>query len=238
MLARVLRYITAFVSASEDPGAGRERRKVVRLKCKIPVRLLPESGAPLEAMVVDLGLKGLCLRCCERLQPEEVYRVQHPGRSPEFEVQEVRCKVRWVRERRFSDSSLYGLAFHDSRSNIERSWIRYILNCLGLDEANAFQRRVYLRARLDVPVTIEGEPARLLDLGLGGALLEGLALKEGESKVLCLGPWSGLEGLELAGQVVESRIQEGSPVCAVRWVEPAGPQLQLLGKYVLRGLQV
>lgn len=156
-----------------------ERRKKLRVRTYIRLEFTTEDGVRGSAIVTDLSLDGLRLRCQSPLVEGQNVDVIFPDSSATEATGAVRCKVVWLQTIQQVGRTSYeaGLHFEDSRENMQRSWVKYVLEQLGFDENKTFQKRKYVRARGQIPARIftvhEGEAltGEVVNLGVGGALL-------------------------------------------------------------------
>jgi hypothetical protein len=155
-----------------------ERRKKLRVRTYIRLEFDSAQGR-CSGIVTDLSLDGLRMRCQSPLQVGELVEVFFPDSSDRASTGSVRCRTVWTQELRQVGRISYeaGLAFEDSRENMQRSWVRYVLEQLGFDENKTFQRRRFLRARGQVPARAfthqqeESFNGEIVNLGVGGGLL-------------------------------------------------------------------
>lgn len=156
-----------------------ERRKKLRVRTYIRLEFTSEESGRSSGIVTDLSLDGLRLRCQTPLHQGQLLEVFFPdGKDPET-TGSVRCKAVWLQTLSQVGRTSYeaGLSFEDTRENMKRSWVKYVLEQLGFDESKTFQKRRYLRAHGQIPARVftqyEGEPiaGEVLNLGVGGALL-------------------------------------------------------------------
>ncbi len=153
-----------------------ERRKKLRVRTYIRLEYVTEDGRG-SAIVTDLSMDGLRMRCQKAFKDGEQVEVFFPEGSES--TGSVRCKTVWLQELGQVGRTSYeaGLSFEDSRDNMQRSWVKYVLEQLGFDENKTFQRRRFLRANGQIPARVftayEGEPITgvVMNLGVGGALL-------------------------------------------------------------------
>lgn len=155
-----------------------ERRKKLRVRTYIRLEIARKDGRA-SAIVTDLSLDGMRLRCQQPLENGEQIEVFFPeGKDPE-QTGSVRCRAVWLNTHEQVGRTSYeaGLSFEDSRDNMKRSWVKYVLEQLGFDENKTFQKRRFLRANGQIPARVftayEGESltGEVINLGVGGALL-------------------------------------------------------------------
>ncbi|MCA9794394.1 MAG: PilZ domain-containing protein [Candidatus Eremiobacteraeota bacterium] len=246
MLRDLFKGLISLVKGQPDEQAPpEERRHLVRLKCCIPVELF-HSGEGFSATVVDMGMKGMQVRTRTKFEPGAEVSVMHGSESPEFKLRTVRCKVVWCRARRFSQDVVLGVSYHDSNENLDASWIRYLLNCLGLDETTIRQRRQHIRVDASIMTDIYHEEGnrlasgQLVNMSLGGCLVQIPQHVEPSTPVsLEIGPFSSLPVLKVKGKSLDSREDErlGGYLCSVEFNELEAFEVKRVGDYVIRLLQ-
>lgn len=198
------------------------------------------------SVVTDLGPAGMRLKFVEPLKRGDEILVTLEEDVPPDAVAAVRCQVVWCRKRRFSADRLAGLRYDDSEENLDRSWVRCILDSLGLREDDSSpQRRRWIRAESALPGLLEaGEVTSLvqvMDLGVGGALLQSPQTMPVQQRAsVCLGPWDELPALRLEGELVGSAEDPllASNLHRVRFDSPPPRKLKLLGDYIIKVLRV
>ena len=230
------------LTLGRDRTATGERRRLVRLKCRYRVTCEMDRSA-FRAVVVDMSVQGLRLEIPERLKRGQVVHVTYAG-DPAFIMGPVRCVVNWTR--RSPQGHLEaGLRYEDLESNLARSWVKLILRELGFDAVNIFQRRKARRvvAMLNVQLRLSGRTelnARVLNLGVGGALLQTLdPLERGQVLTMDLGPVKGLPLLSVSAEVLTCRYEPRNQFwfCGVRFRGLADRQLDLLSRYLIHLLK-
>ncbi len=222
-----------------------ERRKKLRIKTYIRLQIRLESGPGL-ATVTDLSLEGMRLKTSHALkegQDIEVFFPEDCGDS----VGSVVCKIVWVKAQGFPGKATTeaGLSFLENPDNMERSWVKYVLDQLGFDQQVTFQKRRFLRATGKIPARAftalegEGSPGEILNIGIGGALL---ALDEPLMEnlqihcELCL--WRILPALRLPCRVLSVKIEDEDDedtrfLHALLFLGMDTEQVKLLGNYVI-----
>lgn len=222
-----------FFNVARERHDGSERRKSVRLQCHYKV-FCSQGLRRFEAVVQDVGLTGLQLTTANRLKRgQTVEVVPINGGNP------VPCLIRWIR--RGGSEWVAGLSFELRPSELVHSWVSQLLTAVGFNEEAVYQRRTAVRAAADLPVALRGPgeemlAGRLLDLGVGGALVQvtrQVAL--GDRYTLVLGPHKNLETVRLDGEVV--RVDSPDPGdrfnLGLRFIGPGNSQVRLLGNYVM-----
>ncbi len=242
MLKEILAGLKTLTLGSGRTATG-ERRRLVRLKCRYAVTCEVEKAA-FRAVVVDMGVQGLRLETPERLKRGQVAHVTYSTPHAAFAVDSVRCVVSWVR-RNGQGQLEAGLRYEDQEENLEKSWVKVILREMGFDAASIFQRRKARRvvAMLTVQLRRPGGAvmnARVLNLGVGGALLQiADPLDRGQTLLMDLGPVKGLPVLPVSAEVLTCRYEPRSEswFCGVRFRNLSDRQLDLLSRYLIHLLK-
>ena len=221
-----------------------ERRRLIRLRCDYQVQCTCRDQH-FSARVVDIGLNGMRLFSEERLKTQSKLQIDRPDSVPELEAEQVLCQVRWCRKRRNSEGYEAGVQYSDTEGNVKRSWVRFLLKELGFDERSIFTRRKAVRAEGQVPAQLSGDDGRSLagivvNLGVGGAFFEGVASYDSGSAIrIRLGVGDRGKSLELPGSVVTTRFHSETETyqSSIRFSELSGPQVRLLGDYIIQLLK-
>ncbi len=196
-----------------------ERRRKLRVRTYIRLEIGRDSGRD-HAIVTDLSLDGLRLRRSQPLIEGEKVEVYFPDGSEEHRTGAVRCRVVWVQEIGVPGRQSFeaGLSFEDSRENMRRSWVKYVLEQLGFDENKTFQKRKFVRAHGKIPARAylalgeEFLSGQLLNLGVGGALLELDQPLEKEQMIHCeICLWRILPALRLPCKVLSVTSEPPEP---------------------------
>ncbi|GMU54367.1 MAG: hypothetical protein AMXMBFR33_35130 [Candidatus Xenobia bacterium] len=189
---------------------GEELRSRIRVLCRYPVQIESGEGPPDRAYVVDIGLNGLRVEDVRRLKKGSL--VQVASAYPGLEHNRLTCEVVWCRER-ISGGYNAGLSYETAPPG---SWVRVILDELGLDEERGAQRRRYVRIATSLRAQVRDlssnqllTEGRVVNLGLGGVLLRSpRQLAEG-NEVLCLfGPYSHYPHLSVEATCLSSHYDE------------------------------
>lgn len=224
-----------------------ERRKKLRIRTYIRLEYQGRQGRD-SAIVTDLSLDGMRMRCVRPLTKDEQIEVFFVDSSDPERTGSVRCRVVWLKliEQVGHRSYEAGLSFEDSRDNMRRSWVKYVLEQLGFDDKKTFQKRKYLRAKGKIPArifTVSGaSPAgEVINLGVGGALLaldEPLAKDSQIHCEICL--WRILPALRLPCKVLEvapdsERGSQGSSrfLHSLLFLGMDTQEVKLLGNYII-----
>lgn len=192
-----------------------ERRRFVRLPCRYAVYCMDRRKAH-EAVVSDIGPYGLRLDMVHRLSIGQkvnlVYRGVPGGsltRLPFKKLQEVEskmpCKVLWVK--RHTDNYQAGVVFQLQGEELAQTWVKPVLEKMGLSKGAFTQKRSLIRARalLDAEVRHEGTAVEglLVNVGLGGALFQSKQhLNPGIKVTLTVNPKGKLPPLQVTGQII------------------------------------
>ena len=184
-----------------------ERRNTMRVDCCYQVECTRPEGS-FKASVINMGLGGMRLLSAQELQAEECFSVQ------QADMGSLSVRVVWCRPRSTGDNFETGVVYRDGLEQLENSWVKGALRRLGFETRSLYERRRTLRARISVQadLTLAGKVygCTMLDLGLGGALVETpkpiLGVQEGAKVNLAV----QLEGAEpLSARIVYSRQLEG-----------------------------
>lgn len=243
MLQSFVKSLKSLVTGRGGPSLSpEEKRNLIRVRCRLPVMVSegPEEGR--QATVTDISLNGMRVKVTAPPKGADLF-VSHPLQGSEFEVETVRCQVMWARKRRFSGDVVVGLKFNDDPQNLAKSWVRYILRAIGLDERAIYQRRKYIRADSSLPADIQHLQSRerladgsAINLGIGGLLFQTLDPLDRDTPVrITIGPMAGLPPLDLQGIVLgKMEDPEGKyNHYSIRFTDIEDEQLENLGKFVI-----
>jgi hypothetical protein len=218
-----------------------ERRRLIRIRCQYQVKV-DYNQQSFQAEVVDIGLNGMKLLVKEKFPAKAVLQVHQPEASEGLNTDQVECSVRWCRRSRLGGEGFeVGVQYADSKGNMRKSWVKFLLKELGFDERSIFTRRKAIRADSKLVCQLSGDDGRSLDgmcvnLGIGGSLFEGRTSYAPTSNVrLRIGPFKKLKAVELPGQIITTRRlgEDKDYQSSIRFGEMSGSQLRLLGEYVL-----
>ena len=235
MLRNVIQSIEA-MDAQEISQSLAEKRRGLRVRSYAQVRLGDHK-----AVVTELGVDGLRLKSMEAPLAEGQELDVVYGAPPEgAEAGPVRVQVAWVQ--RSGRELIAGARYTDSRDNMRRSWVRFLLQEIGFDESRTYQRRKFIRVDAAIPARIfQGEQcliseARLVNIGIGGALLESAdRLTKGSIYTVEMSLWRILPTLRLPVAAMDERNDEESGLVLTSLqfgpIEP--PQVKLLGNYII-----
>lgn len=196
-----------------------ERRQTTRWECCYQVAACYQ-GNSYELSVVDMGLGGMRLLLPAGLDSLAVR--SELALSTREAPGEVGVKVVWCR------SGEAGVHYSGRLEDLRDSWVSACLQRLGFEDSRMYERRRHIRFRnrggFAAHLTLPDESrvaARLLDLGLGGALLE-CSGPQGQSAGLRVGlSVDRLEGPPVLGRVVYWNGQR----CGLRFEELAEARL-------------
>jgi len=177
-----------------------DRRGTLRIPCHLNARLGDDEQTEVE--VVDIGLRGMRLLVKGKIRKGSTFEL-HPQSG---QGKPVNCKIEW--KKKHSQGFLTGVSFQDDKSALSSSWLFQELKAIGLEAVQTEQRRTGVRVICRTPARIRHEENKrevvLVDLGLGGALieLEGEPLKKADNVRLEFGPMDELPRLALNCEVV------------------------------------
>jgi hypothetical protein len=225
-----------------------ERRKKLRVRTYIRMEYVTEEGRG-SAIVTDLSIDGMRMRCQKALKDGEQIEVFFPDGSDSENTGSVRCRAVWLQTLEQVGRTSYeaGLSFDDSRDKMKRSWVKYVLEQLGFDDSKTFQKRKYMRAKGLIPARIftvhEGEAitGEVVNLGVGGALLALDAPLEKETQIHCeICLWRILPPLRLPCRIMAvaedtEHEGEGPPrhLHSLLFLGMDTEEVKLLGNYVI-----
>lgn len=183
-----------------------DRRGTLRIPCELQAKL-SKDGDP-DVQIVDIGLRGLRLTVNGKIRKGtniELYPVQGSG-GP------VHCKIEWKKKQ--SDGFLTGVSFTDDKDALSNSWLFHEMKAIGLEAVETEQRRSGVRVICRTPARLkigsEKRDVLMVDLGLGGALIEfeGEQLKKGDKVRLEFGPVEELVRVVVDCEVVTTYKRE------------------------------
>ncbi|CAN0508357.1 unnamed protein product, partial [Phaeothamnion confervicola] len=109
VLRQLLQHITGFFLPRTDSVVVSERRKLVRVRCHLPVEVVYKDQS-FGGHVLDMGSQGLRLRIDTPLPAGSVIAAR-ALLSGQTRVPHVNFKVLWSRPRTAKNTSLHGIAF-------------------------------------------------------------------------------------------------------------------------------
>lgn len=218
-----------------------ERRRMARIQCNFPVRVRAGSKY-LQARVTNLGVEGMRLKGANSFPKGTQVTVVYQHQSSFEELSSVDGVVAWARKDHRSGEQLMGIRYEYT----QRNWVDFVLGLLGLNDESVFQRRRYVRAeglmpgKLSVPGRIPPQKCWVLNLGLGGALVDSpMMIGPGSTVQVDLGPMKGMRPLSLLGQVKEARESDSgqSFQLGLEFSNLDVNRSRALGRYVIQSLK-
>ena len=238
MLRNVIQAIETNEGVDGTPSVA-ERRRILRVRSYFPV-LLEIDGEQFRATVTDLGIEGIKLKCPHGvLDTGQTFMVRSAASMPGQDFGGVYCQALWIKPTR--RDTIVGCRYADTRENMLRSWVRYVLQELGFDETCTYQRR-RLAEQQSIPARVRHQgqsilsDARVTSLGIGGALLESRdELPRGTQVELEMSLWRILPTLSMPAQVLDVREDPSTRTFlhSMQFGTLQGPQIRLLGNYVI-----
>ena len=221
---------------------GRERREMIRLKCRFPVRCFYKDQS-FRGIVTDMGIKGLRLESPRKLRKGQMLQIELEELTGPFSVARVNCQVRWCRNQKTSTFIGMGVSYEEPLERMSDSWVRSVLYELGFEEEFIYQRRRAVRVDccLSGELEMDGQrvPVSIVNLGVGGALIRGMGALELRDPVrLFLGPETPLPSVGLESEVVGMKAEAGEQhLLSVRFLEMSPSLNRTLGRYVMTQLR-
>lgn len=227
-----------------------ERRRKLRVRTYIRLEI-QVSDSQASAIVTDLSLDGLRLRTNYELQEGDRVEVSLVEAPEEGRQGSVFCRCVWSTQFGSPSRPTYeaGLTFQDADENMQRSWVKYVLEQLGFDETKTFQKRKFLRASGEIPARVftsqddQAVSGVIVNVGVGGALLSSETPLKVDSLVHCeLCLWRILPALRLPCKVLAVNAEdsgqeeeEGSTTYlhSLLFLAMDTEQVKLLGNYVI-----
>lgn len=235
MLRNVIQSIEA-MDAREISQSLAEKRRGLRVKSYAQVKLGEHK-----AIVTELGVDGLRLKSMEApLAEGQELNIVYASPPEEGEAGPVKVQVAWVQ--RSGRELIAGARYTDSRDNMRRSWVRFLLQEIGFDETRTYQRRKFIRVDASIPCRIfRGNEcvlseSRLVNIGIGGALLESAdPLAKGDVLTVEMSLWRILPTLRLPVAVMDCRpdADTGLSLSSLQFGPIEPNQVKLLGNYII-----
>ena len=178
-----------------------DRRGTLRIPCELEARL-GKADDTVPVRIVDIGLRGLRVLVFGKVRKRAVLDLMPPE---EKTGPSLSCRIEW--KKKVEEGFLTGVSFRESEETLSKSWLFDELRAIGAEAIKTEQRRTGIRVICNADCMIRMENTRrnatLIDLGLGGALVEceGESLEEGQALKFSLGPLD-----ELARVYVNARI--------------------------------
>ena len=216
-----------------------ERREKLRVRTYIRLDM-QVRGEKTSAIVTDLSMSGMRIKTG--------LEVAFPDTENKLRTGALKCDVVWVTALGPSGRTTYeaGLSFEAKAMDKNDTWVRYVLEQLGFDQAKTFQKRKYLRASGQVPArvftsdpeqTMTGE---VLNLGVGGALLASESSLEQDDLIHCeICLWRILPALRLPCKIMGVRkdqsLGDEKPhyLHSLLFLGMDTEQVKLLGNYIV-----
>lgn len=179
-----------------------DRRGTLRIPCKLEGKL-SKGDDSVDVEIVDIGLRGLRVLVLGKVRKRSVMELSPRGES---ETIPVKCRIEWKKD--VPEGYLTGVSFRDSEDVLAGSWLFEELRAIGTEAMETKQRRTGIRvicnAECMIRVENQRRDATLIDLGLGGALIEhdGDPLPEGLKLKFSLGPIDELSRVYINSEVV------------------------------------
>lgn len=215
-----------------------DRRKLIRLGCDYEVTVTSNAGV-FQGRAVDMSVQGLQVRCFGTLKQGETVKVKYLAPLLGSDYDTVGCKVVWVDQQ--GQQCRAGLLYQEDQAVMSRSWVKPVLQELGMEASRIKEKRKAVRLECFLPcqVTLDGEEPRdavVHDLGLGGARVEigGDTLEQGTFLVLHLGPMEKLPRLDARGAVNSVREKFGVYHYGVTFEEFSDADAKTLERYLGR----
>lgn len=156
--------------AADGTSLLQERRQTTRVDCCYQVDCTLD-GAEFAATVINMGLGGMRFLAPHQLAADDLVSLRQPG----LVLAPVTVRVVWARQQGSSSAFETGVVYMGPVQQLDSSWVKSALQRLGFEGA-VNERRRHLRTQVDAQgvVHLEGVPlvCRVLDLGLGGALIQ------------------------------------------------------------------
>ncbi len=240
MFAQIVEGLRSLV-ISDRAATLEERRKMARIQCNFPVRVRAGSKF-LQARVTNLGVEGMRLKGTQSFPKGTPVTVVYQHQSSFEELSSVDGQVAWVRRVPRSNEILMGIRYEYT----QRNWVDFVLGLIGMTDESVFQRRRFVRAeglmaaRLSVPGRIPPQKCWVINLSLGGALVDSpTMLGPGATVKLDLGPVGKLRPVSVLGLVRESRESDSgqSFQLGLEFSNLDAPGTRALGRYVIWSLK-
>lgn len=215
-----------------------ENRKLVRLRCHYDAKA-ESGGKKFDVTILDMGLKGLKLRCMQQLKVGQVVKIWTPLPIVGASSEPVECKVVWTRQPDRNFLIFSGMVYTSDAKIMKHSWVKYFLKELGFKSETIYSKRKHIRADCFVDGTFktdamhEGRPMRVYNIGVGGVLMEyhnSLAL--GEMVEVQVGPLDKLIPFRAKGKLVKV-IPDGKLfLYGIEFTRISSPDLKTLSGYL------
>lgn len=204
-----------------------DNRTRPRARCQIPISCQTKEGA-MACTLRDLSTHGARIQTDRKLAKGLDILLLPPKGSSEKD-KAVKAKVMWSRKYR----GRYYIGMKFSRPGSE-SWIKSLLQELGLSTSVPNQRRKFVRFNTEMPAQLRvygnATQAKVLDLSMGGALVKSSKTINNGAKVgLDLAGYGSTKSLSLSCSTVKSQKHpDGSYRCSLQFDNPSQEQRALL----------
>ncbi|MCE7871767.1 PilZ domain-containing protein [bacterium CPR1] len=232
--------VTGLKSFGVDSEKTPDRRRSIRVHSQLAIdfSLGEKSG---QAQVVNIGLGGLHLYLDTEPERGDVVMLLDPASGRARPIG-IKCVVQWVRKMPRSTRLLVGVNYDEKPEVLARSRLAQMLSELGFLENLLYRRRRKRRvkARLHVEVSAKAQEyeGTVLNIGVGGVLLEcKQELLSTAPVTLTIGPAGRLYALTVVGEIRHRHQGEDGWQYGLRFLHLNPDQVKLLGKYVLEQLK-
>ena len=215
-----------------------ENRKLVRLRCHYEVKA-ETNDKKFDATILDMGLKGLKLRCLQQLKVNQVIRIWTPLPIIGASSEPVECKVVWTRQPDRNFLIFSGLVYTSDPKVMKHSWVKYFLKELGFKSETIYSKRKHIRADCFLDGSFraasmdKARPIRVYNVGVGGILMEyHNSLPLGELVDIEVGPLDKLIPFRAKGKLVKIIPDGKTFLYGVEFTEISSPDLKTLGGYL------
>lgn len=219
-----------------------ERRRTIRIKSRHKVDLLQETkdAEPTKsvAYVMNYSMGGVRISFNGNLKVGEKVQLRFPHPLPGVTKSVVNCEILWRRKNSKTLEMLAGAKFLDSGDYMMQSWISYFFRERGSASSDLVEDRKSVRCDCTLDVLARGDEnaqGRVLNLGLGGALLAiNRPAEVGDEWGLDISGLSSFEGFHVKGVVQSCETgKSGLFNQRVKFKQPAEEQEKIMKKYLL-----
>jgi hypothetical protein len=217
-----------------------ENRKLVRLRCHYEVRAECEGKkGKFDATIIDMGLKGLKVRCLQQLKVDQIVKIWTPLPIVGASSEPVECKVVWTRQPDQNFLIFSGMVYVSDAKIMKNSWVKYFLKELGFKSETIYSKRKHIRADCFLDGTFKAtsmdkaRPMRVYNLGVGGILMEyHNSLPLGEDVQVEIGPLDQMIPFRAKGKLVKAIPDGKTFMYGIEFTEIKSPDLKTLGGYL------
>lgn len=222
----------------------REKRIAPRVSCRL-LAAAQIRNKPAELIITDISETGAKVESNVKLGrnmtfPLSVRTTKAIFAEAEFKRNTVIVKVAWCRSR-YGKRFTAGLLFADSKENLRRSWVYYILDRFGVSPENIFKQRDSLRIFTEIPVSCEVKDGDAItgvieNISLGGVLiLTRREIPKDTLLTLSIGPYNAMRQLRVMGKVIRVTPAEKPShwLTGVSFYEPGKGEIGSLRKLIL-----